>query len=116
MILIYKGYGFLVGLLPLLVGFCLQKSVNSITQNNRYYNDFIFGNFTSLIISGVLLFVLNKKLLAIESGYSMIDPETSQRVYTQRREHSFFFITIKFWGYIFVIFGSLGVIFELYQR
>ncbi|MBO7419610.1 MAG: hypothetical protein J6U06_00620 [Spirochaetaceae bacterium] len=102
--LIWKGFGiltiFIVG--ASMIG--VQATVDNIF-GTEYWKNNAWPLSLSLIISGVICWFLGRYLNS-RPGRTVIDKETGEEL-ELRKEHSFFFIPLQYWG---IILGILAII------
>ncbi len=78
--------------------------VNTLFNNEIYYEVHGWPKFIALSIAGLLCFLLGRFLNKEEKIY--IDKSTGKDV-VFKKNHSFFFINIKYWAFIFPILGLI---------
>ena len=102
--LIWKGFGiltiFIVG--ASMIG--VQATVDNIF-GTEYWKNNAWPLSLSLFISGVICWFLGRYLNS-RPGITVIDKETGEEL-ELRKEHSFFFIPLQYWG---IILGILAII------
>ena len=104
--IIWNGMGFLVAV----IGFGCLLATEFITEaaykDDRYYQMHGWPKLAAFLVAGVIVWFLGRYLNS-KGARRLIDPETNQEVWL-KRNHSFFFIRMEYWGPIFVV---LGVVF-----
>lgn len=81
-----------------------EYSVNVLFNDNLYYEIHGWPKFIALTIAGLLCFLLGRFLNKEPKTY--IDKLTGEEV-VFKKNHSFFFINIKYWAFIFPILGLI---------
>lgn len=102
--IIWTGAGilvWLVGILGWAVGYALGGDSNNV-----------IGGGLGLLVAGVLLFLLGRRLNDPSHARVLLDPQTGQPVILQRK-HTFFWIPMEFWAVILALGGVAYMIFAL---
>lgn len=94
-------------LAPIMAAFSLilTEYLVNISFNQNYYQDHGWPKFIALSIAGLLCLLLGHILN--DEGKTYINKETGKEVIL-RKKHSFFFISIEYWGIIFPIIGIIS--------
>lgn len=95
--LIWKGLGFLAIFITGFSMIGIQSVVDSIFGTDYWKNN-VWPLSLSLIISGIICCVLGQ-YLNNRPGKIVIDKETGEEI-ELRKTHSFFFIPLQYWGFI----------------
>lgn len=109
--IIFSGCGFLVGVIGFGSFLVTEVVSERMTQNSDYYQQTPQMIFVAGAIAAVLTIGLNK-LLSLKKKRVVIDKETGEE-FELGGNHSFFFIPVKWWSYLFFI---LGVVFMLMKE
>ncbi|MBS6005732.1 MAG: hypothetical protein KIB43_02110 [Clostridium baratii] len=94
-------------LAPIMAAFSLilTEYLVNISFNQNYYQDHGWPKFIALSIAGLLCLLLGHILN--DEGKTYINKENGKEVIL-RKKHSFFFISIEYWGIIFPIIGLIS--------
>lgn len=94
-------------LAPIMAAFSLilTEYLVNISFNQNYYQDHGCPKFIALSIAGLLCLLLGHILN--DEGKTYINKENGKEVIL-RKKHSFFFISIEYWGIIFPIIGLIS--------
>ena len=98
--IIWKGYGFLVLVIAVVIGAIVSLIFRKIGSTED------MGAGVGAIISGIVIWFVGNKLNAPAKDRAMIDKQTGQEVIL-KPNHSFLFIKMQFWAFIV---GAIGVI------
>jgi len=97
--IIWKGWGILALLIPLILSWSIQFLADSVFGHDFYKTStwampcvFIFSSFFVFLIGDKL----NKK-----QGRILIDPKTHENVEI-KTSHTFFFIPMQYWGILWI--------------
>jgi uncharacterized membrane protein YfcA len=101
MLLIWRGWGIVVVGLFILAALIGGGIGEAASADGRWVAPF-FGLF--LILAGIVTWYLGKRLNR-DTTRELVDPKTGQTVVV-RRDHSFFFIKVEWWGPIMIVAGA----------
>lgn len=96
MIIIWRGYGLIVPALFALITFSLTALSHYIASEMS-----VEVIKSSLAITGVLLWFIGKYLMQLDTV--VINDANGKQVVKRKRDHTFYFIPIKYWGTTMVI-------------
>lgn len=100
--LIWRGYGFLTIILAG-ISFVLVELV----VGKEFYNTHNWVHMVGYIIAGVLCYFVGKELNKNKDKI-YVDKESGKEVMV-RNSHSFIFIKMEYWGFIFPIVGIINL-------
>jgi hypothetical protein len=100
--IIWRGYGFLVVLIALLVVLCANFLADHF-GGDRYWESHSFPLGSALIVAGGLIWVIDS-LLYGRPARTLIDEKTGERLVLVPR-HDLFFLRMKWWAIIVLGFG-----------
>ena len=107
--IIYSGLGILVPLIAIASLFGFDYLFNDIIYHDpRFIQTHTWAQLVGVVVASVTCFFLGK-VLDGWPGKLMIDKETGQ----ERRvggHHTFFFIPMHWWGFIFLAYGTFRCI------
>jgi hypothetical protein len=100
---IWKGWGYLVIVFVVINALLAQFLTDSISGSKAYWAVHKWPITAALFVSALECWLVGNKLYNRKARV-LVDLETSKRV-TFRQEHSFFFIPMKWWGPLLVVFA-----------
>jgi hypothetical protein len=103
MLLIWSGLGALIPLAMIISGILVNISVNSIF-GAHFYSSSHWTISLVLLLSALASWMIDLRVKS-QKGRLLIDKETGKQILLKKK-HSFFFIPVRFWPYIFV-FGAV---------
>jgi len=103
--IIWSGFGFLVPVIGIGSLVLTQYLTELITQNEQFYKENDWVNILAMVLAAALTLGLHK-LLNPPNPKRLIDADTGEE-FVLRRSHSFFFIPVKWWTFIFLVFGTI---------
>ena len=98
--IIYKGWGLLVLLVPLILSWTVSFLVDSY-YGKDFYEKSEWMMPMVFVVSSVFVYWIGRDLNS-KPGKILIDPETDEE-YELKERHTFFWIPFQYWG--FVLFG-----------
>lgn len=104
--MIYSGAGFIVVVIAFVMLFLSELSVEYLFNDDSYYQAHGWPKLLAFFIAGCIVLLVGR-YLDKPGAKVYIEKETGKEV-VMKKSHSFFFINVKYWGYI--LFG-LGVVF-----
>ena len=104
--IIWKGAGFIVAVVAFVMLLLTELAVEAAFTDERYYQTHGWPKLVAFFISGCIVLFIGKYLNKKE-GKVLIEKDTGKEV-VLKAEHSLFFISVGYWGYILF---ALGVIF-----
>ncbi|MGV3025971.1 hypothetical protein ACED96_09655 [Clostridium thermobutyricum] len=100
--IIWSRYGILAPIAAILSLALTEVLVNLSLKDELYYQSHGWPKFVALAIAGLICFFLGRILNKESKTY--IEKSTGKEV-VLKKSHTFFFIDIKYWSYIFPILG-----------
>jgi len=97
--IVWKGWGVLALLIPLLFSLLAGSAFDAIYGENLYKNS-EWAMPLSLSLSSVLLYFVGIKLNN-KPGKILIDPETNEQI-ELKTIHSMFWVPIQYWAFIII--------------
>jgi len=105
--IVWRGYGILVPVLAVLVGFMPLVLAQAVLGDANYHHYVgVLGLLTSLAAAGAI-WVLGRTLNG-RPGRVLVDPNTGERVELRKR-HDLFWIPFEWWSIAAVAFGIFGL-------
>lgn len=104
-VVFWSGFGFLVAIIGMGSLVLAELVSESITGNERFYQETPWVPMTGMTLAAILTAGLNRVLLRKEPRI-LIDPETGERV-TVGGSHSLFLIPLRWWPRTFLVVGAL---------
>jgi len=102
--LIWKGKGFIVPLITILLCFLPESFINVI-----FFEESRWPKMLSFLLAGLLCFLIGKRLDQNKMSSIFIDEKTKEEIILETK-HTFFFIDIKLWGMcILPLYGILSL-------
>lgn len=108
MLIVWKGKGFLVGLVAMTTFAFMQLGANGIGGPGTFTGNTAFWSGVSLLVAGVVLVGLGQRL-HVESNTFFFDPKTNEPM-TLGRTDTLFLIPVRTWGVLFVVLGAVLVV------
>ncbi len=105
MLLIWSGLGALIPLAVLISAILVQLTVNSIF-GAHFYSSSHWAISLALLLSALASWLIDLRVKS-QKGKLVIDKQTGKEILLKKK-HTFFFIPVKFWPYIFIV-GALIV-------
>ncbi len=105
--LIWKGNGFLAIIIPVMIFIPVLMLFSAIKGNNDFTG---IGIAISLALSAFATWKVGKRLNGGD-GKLLIDPDTGEKVLL-KSEHSFWFINLEYWGFLWGILSVVALIAE----
>lgn len=110
--IVWSGFGFLV----LIVGVSSMLFAEFVCQRILGdYEPYLYQRYGWLFLVGMSIAAILThglhRLLLLQKGRVVIDRETGQEL-TLRPDHSFFFVPVKWWPIVFLIFGVVATVTE----
>ena len=99
--LVWRGWGILVALIPFLALAVVQAVVNALLGPETYTRNSDWFGPLALLIGAAVLWPLGWRLNG-GSGRTLVDPQTGQQV-VLRRDHSLFFVKMEYWAVILAV-------------
>ena len=109
--LIWKGYGFLAIIIPVMIFIPVLMIVSVIAGSGASEEITGIGIAISLALSSFATWKVGKRFNGGD-GKILIDPDTGEQVLL-KLEHSFWFINLEYWGFLWGIL-SIFVLFALF--
>lgn len=103
--LIWSRMGFLVPVVAVFTLALTEYVVGMTFNNSNYYEEYGWPTFVALVVAGLLCKVLGD-LLNKSQGKKYIDEETGE-VVVIKKTHTFFYISVQYWGIILPIIGLI---------
>ncbi|MBP9817471.1 hypothetical protein KBC75_01780 [Candidatus Shapirobacteria bacterium] len=101
--IIWSGLGFLGLVIPFFLALITQYLTDSLLNQPGYYTNHSTLQFIVIIVSAVFIYFLSQKLKN-NPGRKLIDKATGKE-FTLRQKHTLFFLDLKYWPLILVIFA-----------
>jgi hypothetical protein len=105
--IIWRGLGFLVAIISFLCLVLAEAIVESIYNNESYYQDHGWPAATGLVIAAAILWPLGRKLNQ-EKAKVLVDKETGEELILEKH-HDFFFIRMEYWAPILIVIGIVFI-------
>jgi hypothetical protein len=108
---VWQGYGFLVALIPLLLGIGAAFAADSIWGPGtiQTHGRLIYG--TVALVSGGLIFMLARRL-SRRPKRVLVDKETGQEVVLEE-SHTLWFVPLRFWAALLAVGGAVVIVIGL---
>ena len=108
---VWQGYGFLVALIPLVLGLGAAFAADAIWGPGtiQRHGRLIYG--AVALISGGLLFLLERRL-SRRPKRVQVDKDTGSEVVLED-SHTLWFIPLRFWAALLAVGGSLAILLGL---
>lgn len=103
--IIWSGLGFLVAILGFGSLILTEYLSEIITKNDQFYQENDWVKMTGMVLAAALTLGLHK-LLNLQKAKRVIDTETGEEI-VLRKNHSFFFIPVKWWPAAFLVIGTI---------
>jgi hypothetical protein len=106
-IIVWRGYGILVPVLAVLVGFVPLAAVESVIGSAKYQP---FAGVLALVTcsaAAAAIWVVGRALNG-QPGRVLVDPNTGQRVVLRKR-HDLFWIPFEWWSVAVAAFGVISL-------
>lgn len=103
MMLVWKGWGILVLLIPLLFIITVEIFGEALIGGDTL-SDYVIG--CNLLLSAVICFVLGRKLNDPSKDKELVDPETGE-THIHKVRHSFFWIPMQWWSIVMALLGLM---------
>jgi len=107
--LIWKGYGFLVGVITFLSSLVAQLICEYYTKDETYYTSHNAPLAYALVAAGIINGFLGNSLNNRKTK-TYIDKETREEIVI-KNDNSFFFIPMEYWSIILIIAAFLVLIY-----
>lgn len=104
--IVWQGFGFLVGVVGLAVLAATQYAVNALTKNDLYYQAHGWPKLLGLWLTAAAIFGI-ARYFDSRPGKVVIEKDTGREI-VLRQAHSFFFIPMKYWTFVLL---ALGIVF-----
>jgi hypothetical protein len=101
--IIWNGLGFLVGVVTFGCLLATEAGVEWVFKDDTFYQKHGWPKLVGMTVAALLVWVL-ARILSRRPGRVLMDPATGERVRIGR-DHSFFFIPVKYWPPILLILG-----------
>ena len=101
--IIWSGWGCLVPIISSLSFFIVILIVSVLPGDPE--NNAVFAFATASFLAAFIVHLLSRKLDSVEPQ-RLIDPKTGKEVWI-RADHTFWFISLNYWRYIFIFFGGI---------
>ncbi len=106
--IIWSGWGVLAPIGTFILLIITELSTEYFFDNEQYYQQHEWPALVAFIISGIMCWFLGNELnKARPSGY--LDEETEGEVMITPN-HTFFFIPLQFWAFLFPVLGVISVL------
>lgn len=109
MLFIWRGYGFLVPIITIVVGALVTVLFHLIFKNNQPW-----GLSVGSFVSAAIIWFWGKKLNDPAKNRVMIDKATGQELIL-KPNHSLFFIKMQYWAFLVAALGVITLIAFLTQ-
>lgn len=106
MVLVWKGWGVLVMILPVLFGIIIELTLNAIRVEESVFE---YGLVYGFSLSAIVCFLLGRKLNDPSNDKELVDPKTGE-THMLKIRHTFFWIPMQWWSIAMVL---LGVMFAI---
>jgi hypothetical protein len=106
--IIWSGFGFLVGVFGLLALVLTEYVSELLAGNESYYQENSWLRFVGMAFAALLTFILYQTIALVHRRGDTTS-DHSDHSYILAREHSFFFISIRWWPVIFLVLGVFFV-------
>ena len=116
MIICWHGHGYLVAIFTFASSLAMEFATETITGDDRYYQEKAWPILTALTFAGVLSYIVGRWLNGSFAGRTFIDAETGQSVAIPGPMHSFFFIRMEWWGPILSACAIAVAVYRLTDR
>lgn len=104
-LLIWKGYGFVVPVIVFLVSLVLQYSLDEVFYQG-YYTSAQWPYIAALVIAAIAVWFLGKKINK-NTERILLDPDTGEEVRIVNC-HSLFWIRVEYWAPILLVFAVMS--------
>lgn len=108
--IIWSGWGIVVGLVGVACLVVTQLAVNAGMQSDQYYQNHRWPRLVALWVAAAVIWPIGRAMNRASERH-LIDPETGQPVVVRSGGgHSLFFVPVQYWWVVFLV---LGVIFAV---
>ena len=109
----WSRLGFLVAVFVFGCSLVANVLTNHLTGSENYWNEHKWPFGVSLLISGVLSWVVGA-WLAVSRTKTLVDKETGQETVI-RPNHTLFFVKMHWWGPILLVIGVAIIVVDMVQ-
>ncbi len=104
--IVWQGFGFIVGVIGMGFLVLAEYITRTVTKNEFYFNQHGWIKTVAFLLAAGVVWLVARHYDS-RPGKVVIEKGTGKEI-TLRRQHSLFFVPMKFWTYIYV---GLGVLF-----
>lgn len=111
--IIWSGLGFFIAVIGMGSFMLAEYTSELITKNDEFYQQNPWVALLGSILAACLAFGLHK-LLSLQKGRRVIDADTGEEI-VLGKNHSFFFVPVKWWPIAFILIGAIFTISDYAQ-
>jgi hypothetical protein len=104
MIILWRGYGYLVAVIP----FCIATFLGLFFGKYSSFAEDL-GTMIGVFISSVIIWVLGRKLNTTNNRRTIIDMKTGEK-FLLHQEHSLFNIRMEYWAFLVGAYGVMMLV------
>jgi hypothetical protein len=104
--IVWSGHGYLVAVFVFGISLLMELGTESAFNDENYYQTATWPFPLALAMAGAVCLVAGLCLATVNER-RLIDPETNEEVVISANNHTFFFITIHWWGAILMAIAAV---------